>query len=264
MSRSGTVEGIGRLAGSRRMDLRAAFREALPSPGWPASSHSQVAVALFELAEWRSWLADAAGLLDVADTARAMRQRNAAHRDDLVLTYALHRLLLGARIGVDAVAVPLVRDALGCPRLRDSPVHTSLSHSGRWAAVAVTAAGPVGVDMEPVDRRAVMPGIAERLCHPSELAALAALAPSERATALLELWVRKEALLKAAGVGMAREMDTFCAPDDSVQQLSPPEPVETRLRMLGMGPDVVVAVAAPPQADVECVWLRPRMEAGAA
>lgn len=256
------LSGVEVIGGLRRTDLRAAFRGALPSPDWPASSYAQVVVALFELAEWRPWLEDAAGLLDAADTARALRQRNASHREDLTLTYALHRLLLGARTGVDAVAVPLVRDALGCPRLRDSPMHTSLSHSGGWAAMAVTAAGPVGVDMEPIDRRAVMPEIAERLCHPSEFAALAGLASSERAAALLELWVRKEALLKAAGVGMAREMDTFCAPDGSVQQLSPPESGETQLRMLRAGPDVVAAVAAPPEADVESVWLRPRMEAG--
>ena len=249
-----------RPVGPARRNLRAAFRTALPSPNWPASSPAQVVVALFEVSDWVPWLVDASGLLDAADQARAQRQRNASNREELTLAYALHRLLLGARMGVDPVAVPLARDALGCPRLRDAPFHTSLSHSGGWVAAAVTGAGPVGVDIEPESRSSVMAGIAARVCHPDEVHALVGLAPAQYNHALLELWVRKEALLKAAGVGMAREMDSFMAPDDSLQALCQAEPTLTRLRMLPLGSLVVGAVAAPPDAAIESVWLRPSPE----
>ncbi|MEO6169965.1 MAG: 4'-phosphopantetheinyl transferase superfamily protein [Lysobacter sp.] len=217
---------------------------------------------MFQTSDWEPWLADASALLGAADLARAQRQRNAHKREELTLAYALHRLLLGARMGVDPVVVPLARDALGCPRLQDAPFHTSLSHSGGWVAAAVTGAGPVGVDIEPESRRSVMAGIAARVCHPAEAIALAGLAPAQYNHALLELWVRKEALLKAAGVGMAREMDTFMAPDDSLQALCQAEPAMTHVQMLPLGPDVIGAVAAPPGAVVESVWLRPSPAAG--
>ena len=45
-----------------------------------------------------------------------------------------------------------------------------------------------------------------------ELAALANLSDDARGRALLDLWVRKEALLKAAGIGLECEMETFPAP----------------------------------------------------
>jgi 4'-phosphopantetheinyl transferase len=239
------------------MDLRAAFRASLPVPGWPSSSSAQVQVALFDLGDWAPWLADAVALLDAADLERAQRRRSACDRDVLTMSYALHRLLIGARMGVDAVAVPLVRDALGCPRLRDTRISTSLSHAEHSLALAVTAAGPVGVDIEPVDQVRVMPEIAGRVSHPSEVAHLADALPADSARALLELWVRKEALLKAAGVGMAREMSTFVAPANEPLVLSPPDPELTQLQMLDIGEDWVGAVAAPPGSSVESRWLRP-------
>lgn len=239
------------------MDLRAAFRSSLPEPGWPSSSSAQVQVALFDLVDWLPWLADAAALLDAADLERAQRRRNTRDRDDLTVSYALHRLLIGARMGVDAVAVPLVRDALGCPRLRDTRISTSLSHAAHALALAVTAAGPVGVDIEPVDRVRVMPEIAGRVSHPSETADLAGASPEASGRALLGLWVRKEALLKAAGVGMAREMNTFVAPANEPLVLSPPDTDLTQLQMLDLGANWVGAVAAPPGLSVESRWLRP-------
>ncbi len=248
--------------GPAGLGLRAVFRAALPCPDWPASSRAQVAIGLFELSDWSPWLSDASGLLDGADIARAQRQRNVHDREDLTLAYALHRLLLGARMGVDAVAVPLVRDALGCPRLKDAPFHTSLSHAAGWVAVAVTGSGPVGVDIEPAARSSVMAEIAGRVCHPDEAEELSTLIEPLYGRALLELWVRKEALLKAAGVGMAREMDTFHAPVGSVQPLSPPDADLTRVQMLRLGPRLVGALASPPTTAFESQWLRPHLRAG--
>src|SRR3546814_1111464 len=71
----------------------------------------------------------------------------------------------------------------------------------------------------PASRARDMEGIAGRVCHPRELAEMAALSGAERGRELLSLWVRKEALLKAAGIGMAIEMDRFEAPADRVLAL---------------------------------------------
>jgi 4'-phosphopantetheinyl transferase len=249
-------------AAFRFMELRAAFDAALPTPDWASTTSAGIVVALIELDDWQPWLPDAGNLIDAADRGRVERRRFAADRDDLTLGYALHRLLLGAALGRDATDVPLIRDERGCPRLADGTLWTSLSHVDGYIALAVTAIGPVGIDIELATRAIVMPEIAERVCHPADAAALAGLVPPAWNAALLELWVRKEAFLKAAGVGLEREMNGFPAPENRLLPLSPPAGQLTQLRMLDAGPRWVGAVAGPPGAPVESAWLRPNGSGG--
>lgn len=239
------------------MGIRVAFRDALPAPDWAVATCARVLVALMDLRDWRTWLADAWVLLDAAEQTRVQRRRIATDRDALTVAYALHRLLLGAVLGRDATEIPLGRDARGCPRLADAAAQTSLSHADGYVALAVSMNGAIGVDIEPATRARVMPEIAERVCHPVEAAALAGLPQPAYGAALLALWVRKEALLKAAGVGPAREMSGFAAPDTSALSLAAPWGETTCVRMLDVGPDCVAAVAAPAGVAVVCAWLRP-------
>lgn len=236
--------------------LRAAFDQAMPWSGACRLSQDHALVGLFELDDWRRWLLQAAALLDGAERARVQRRRRPADRDALTLAYALHRLFLQAALDLDAAALPLGRDALGCPRLEGLAVHTSLSHSQAYVAIAVCRQGPVGVDVEPRHRRQVMEEIAAQTCHPDEAAEMARLSGQARAEALLGLWVRKEALLKAAGIGLARPMGSFRAP---VGQALPLEPKvgKTCLRMLQAMPGAMAAVAAPAEVPVLSAWLRP-------
>lgn len=181
-------------------------------PALSAQAEAGVLVAMFDLEDWRPYLAQAAALIDAQEAARVARQRLRPNRDVLVLAYALHRVLLSQVLGCASAEVPLARDAKGCPRLRDDRLFTSLSHAGQRVAIAITGAGPVGIDVEPASRAPDMPELAERIAHPDELRELAKLAPGALGEALLALWVRKEALLKAAGIGLEREMDSFVAP----------------------------------------------------
>jgi 4'-phosphopantetheinyl transferase len=223
---------------------------------------SLVFVGLFELDDWWPWLDDAARLIDDAEQRRAQARRQPVDRDRLILCYALHRLLLGQFLRCDATTLPLWRDPAGCPRVADGDIRTSLSHAGGCAAVAVTSSGPVGVDIEPAARAHVMADIVERLCHPEDMAMIGALHPKLRDQALLRLWVRKEAYLKAAGTGLQMEMNTFPAPQDAVLAL--PDGSHSRVRMLEAGSGLVAAGAAPPGVEFQATWLRaPAPEGGA-
>lgn len=209
---------------------------------------SEVVVAVFDLDDWSGFLAPAAATINAEEWSRAARQRNPANRDALVLTYALHRLLLARVMGCTPGRVGIHRDAKGCPRLPDDQLHTSVSHAGQRVAFAVTAAGPVGIDIEPCMRAAGMRDLAGHVAHPGEVAALAQLGAAARERALLDLWVRKEALLKAAGIGLECAMDSFIAPEGTVLTL----PGDTfsghtvELCMPDCGAGWVMALAAPP------------------
>src|SRR3546814_13794073 len=84
---------------------------------------------------------------------------------------------------------------------------------------------------------------------------MAALSGAERGRELLSLWVRKEALLKAAGIGMAIEMDRFEAPADRVLAL--PGDVRTGsavIRLFDGAEGCMAAVDAAP-GPIARVWL---------
>ncbi len=74
---------------------------------------------------------------------------------------------------------------------------------------------------------------------------------------MLDLWVRKEAFLKAAGVGLEREMDTFSLPLDGAVALHPGQAARVEVERLDLGPDVACAVARSPGVGCIAGWLRP-------
>jgi 4'-phosphopantetheinyl transferase len=67
---------------------------------------------------------------------------------------------------------------------------------------------PVGFDLERFDRRIELE-IADRYFRPEEVSWLMGLPPSERPRGFLRLWTLKEALIKATGEGLSRELDSF-------------------------------------------------------
>jgi 4'-phosphopantetheinyl transferase len=246
---------------AHRTSLAMAFDAAWPSAYVPPASPRWGVVAFATYADWRPWLDEAALVLDLAEGARAGRQRFAVHRNALVLAYALHRFVLGALLGCPPQSVPLRRDGRGRPCLADDALATSLSHADDCVAIAVGNAGCIGIDIEPVSRSAAMPEIADRIAHPTERGMLANVPEAWRRRELLDLWVRKEALLKAAGIGLAREMNSFVAPT-GLARLPVLDGMEdarlVNVSMLDAGPGHVAALAADDGIHATCIWLHPR------
>jgi hypothetical protein len=86
-----------------------------------------------------------------------------------------------------------------------SPAHSgvtvSLSRAPGFVVAVASHLGPIGIDIESVDRmlRAPVDSVA---LHPLEITALQALDPAQRDRARTLQWTRKEALLKATGFGL--------------------------------------------------------------
>lgn len=224
------------------------------------------AVGVAELRDWQPWLDDAWELLDTPERQRVSQRRFRQDREALALTYALHRLFVASVLAVPVASVTIGRDADGRPclpghELHGRMLHTSLSHADGVAAFAVCALGPVGVDVEASFRAAELPGIAGSVCHGSELQSLAGFPEPAYSRALLALWVRKEALLKAEGVGLAREMNSFRASAGDafplVGRTRESAACSVRLAMLDVGERWTAAVATPCDAAVECRRLQP-------
>ena len=93
-------------------------------------------------------------------------------------------------------------------------VHFNVSHSGEWAFLAL-ARSPVGVDVEVINDRINYRAIASQILTARETQAWERLSLAEREVATMQLWVCKEALLKAMGLGIA----------EGLQQVSVPLPI---------------------------------------
>ena len=74
----------------------------------------------------------------------------------------------------------------------------SISHCRKAVAVAVSPEGKVGIDVE--CRRKIGDGLIERVCSEEEKAAV--LSATDSTMAFLQLWTRKEAVLKMHGTGI--------------------------------------------------------------
>jgi 4'-phosphopantetheinyl transferase len=153
-------------------------------------------------------------VLDDDEKARAARLRFESDRHAFIAAHALLRHMLtyfGDR------APEVWRFAVGehgKPRIADpppgQPLHFNLTHARGMVAAAVTRAGAIGVDVEPLDGLRVDTGIADHCFAAQEVAALRAL-PDEAAMAehFIRLWTLKEAFVKATGKGLSQPLGDF-------------------------------------------------------
>jgi 4'-phosphopantetheinyl transferase len=176
--------------------------------GWPALEPSaSVAGRLFVLAVDLDRGSPDPALLSAEEHARAARLRDDHLRRRRLVAWTTLRRVLGRCLDRDPATVEILRDARGCPSLRDGEVSFSLSHSGGTALVALAPSGPVGVDVEAGTRLASVDELAARVFAATESAAFLALPSSQRRAAFLTAWTRKEAALKALGLGLPAGME---------------------------------------------------------
>jgi 4'-phosphopantetheinyl transferase len=117
---------------------------------------------------------------------------------------------------------PAGKPALAGPQ--SSALHFNLSHSGALLVLAVTRAGPVGIDVEHVRPLSEAETIADRFFSSDESAKWKRLPPDQKTAAFFNLWTRKEACLKALGHGLSddliRQTEVSFAPGEAPRVLA--------------------------------------------
>lgn len=109
---------------------------------------------------------------------------------------AAARLLLCRLMGEE---VAVEHNGKGAPFMPSHPgLSLSISHCRQAVAVAVSDRERVGIDVE--SRRRVDGSLMRRVCTPAELAAVQA--SPDAVMAFLQLWTRKEAVLKMRRTGI--------------------------------------------------------------
>ena len=144
---------------------------------------------------------------------RASRFHFEKDRNSYITARGMLRTLLGEQIGVEPHRLEFCYSEYGKPDLTPAfsgrGVRFNVSHSGRQALFAMSRGLELGVDVEYIRADFASMEIAERFFSRREVAVLKALPSELQVRAFFDCWTRKEAYLKATGVGLSLPLDKF-------------------------------------------------------
>jgi 4'-phosphopantetheinyl transferase len=170
-----------------------------------------------------------AEILDAGERGRLDGLTRPGERQRFLAAHVLCRTVLAAYLGADPATLAFTDLCGACggdhgkPRLDGGAVRLefSIARAGDRVAVAV-AHDPIGVDVEEFGRVSDTGLLSDMALRPAEFAVLDALPDERRPAAFLRYWTRKEAVLKALGVGRSVPPNRLhvSGPDDRPQLIS--------------------------------------------
>ncbi len=156
--------------------------------------------------------ADAAcAMLTDEEVAAAQRFRFPALRHRYSIAHAALRILLRDVCQIPLLMQGVARNSFGKPRLINCPdTHFSVSYSGRWALIGINEGDPIGVDIEILRTIDDAGDLMDLHFTEAEISAVGngASTDGDWSRRFLEIWVRKEACVKASGRGLSIPLKT--------------------------------------------------------
>lgn len=149
------------------------------------------------LADWQSTTGGRA--LSQDESLRAQAIASTPRRDQFLAGRWLARTMLCDVLGGTPSDWRISADGLTKPQVIDHPVQISIAHSAEFVACAIGQEA-VGIDVERINHRRSVAGIAQLVCSDAEQWALSALPSDAAACEFHRIWTRKEARLKQLGL----------------------------------------------------------------
>lgn len=181
-----------------------------PPPAITAPLPGAVHVWFATLDQLRTRAVYWAELLDPVEQERAKRFRFDADRERFILGHGLLRHLLGAYLQRDGSLVRLARGPFGKPYLERKELRFSFSDTKDAILVAFAHANEIGADVETMHRSVDHAAVSQHYFTPTEVATIDQAGRDGLAEdgkrRFLEFWTRKEAVLKASGVGIMDDL----------------------------------------------------------
>lgn len=161
----------------------------------------------------------AKSLLSAQEIDRANRFRFARHRRRFILRRAIRSIVLADRLETPLSDLRIDEGEHGRPFVRKAPngFAFNASHAGE-CGVIVTGTVDLGVDIEDQRRQMDYMQFANRNFTGEESAEISRFSDSELAQVFFNCWTGKEAYVKALGMGLNKDLRSFClrcAPDQS-------------------------------------------------
>jgi 4'-phosphopantetheinyl transferase len=154
---------------------------------------------------------------------RAERFRTDRDRRRYIVRRGILRELLAHYLDCPPARVRFSCNEQGKPAVRAGNLRFNLAHSHGLVLFAIGRGREIGCDIEWRDCRFVAGLVPERFFSPFEVRTLRALAPARQTEGFFNCWTRKEAYVKALGVGLScrlRSFDVSLAPDEPAALLN--------------------------------------------
>lgn len=145
-------------------------------------------------------------LLDQAEQQRAARYISLAARHQFVCSRAIVREIIGRYVGREPADLVFSAQPGGRPFLKGQQLDFNLSHSGDWLVLAIGQGCRFGVDIESYCPSSPHEAIVGQHFSRAEQEQWRSAAPDGRAKVFARIWTRKEAALKAVGIGIIDDL----------------------------------------------------------
>ncbi len=153
-------------------------------------------------------------LLDPEEQERAARFRFPHDRERFVIAHGLLRSLLGRYLDTPPAELIIARGPYGKPFVLGTDLRFNLSDTKDALLIAFTRGEEIGADIETMARTVDHIGVSEHYFTPDEIGSIhMAEAAGTGKLRFLELWTRKEAVLKASGVGIMDDLRVLSVGD---------------------------------------------------
>ena len=163
-----------------------------------------VLVHFAHLEEHRKDIKGLSATLDLHERDRADRFRSDHDRERYIIGHGLLRLALGRLLGTPATDIDFVRGPHGKPYVEGTELEFNLSDTKDAVILAIRPGIAIGADVETMRRTTDHAMVSAHYFTPGEVEDIRAAADGKRR--FLELWTRKEAVLKACGVGIMEDL----------------------------------------------------------
>jgi phosphopantetheinyl transferase len=179
------------------------------------ANHTDVAIWFWPTANITARELEAqSDILSEDEHTRCDRMLAAVDRRDFTAAHGLLRRVLSANGDVRPEEWRFVTDERGKPSIvpeqaGDPPLTFSLSHTRGLVACAVARVPLIGIDVEAIEERSASPDVASRFFAPAEVEMLRGHPPETYADRFIEVWTLKESYIKALGVGLEQQLDSF-------------------------------------------------------
>lgn len=164
-------------------------------------------------------------LLSPEEKERADRFHFLKDRNAFTIARALLRILLARYLAQPAQQLRFHYNQNGKPALVEHSLSFNVAHSGDLALYAVAQSQDIGVDVEYMRAGVEYESLARHFFSPREVAWLLELPVEQRRAAFFACWTRKEAYIKARGLGLSLDLTLF---DVALQPQQPVALLETR------------------------------------
>lgn len=167
--------------------------------------------------------------LTLEEQARLAAFQNADRAAQFTVLRTALRQILSLYAEVPPIMLRLIHDRMGRPVMAPGQpgdgLHFSIAHSRVIGLIAVTRAGPIGVDVEFMRADRDFSAIAGRFFLSTEARILSAMSGDAQRIAFYRSWTIKEACLKAMGLGLA---EGLAAVETNPDPAAPPHTVRVR------------------------------------